>query len=162
MEETLNLILNEKLALIITGFISVYAALIALMFTLKKSRFIRKKTDKEYAFELLLKGNKQQTLNERSISLIYKRCISRKYEYISYIDFLESFLMYVRQKDEDGTLTQAMSIVIEPILEKEKTEKPFSNIKERERRILLAVETSANKGETTSLKNNLGLSFAYL
>jgi hypothetical protein len=155
MEETLNLIFNERLVLLFSLFISIYVALFALMITMRKSRYRREKSDKEYAYELLLKGNEQNTLNDGSISLIYKRCISKRYEHISYMDFLESFLMYVRQKDEDGTLTQSISKIIEPILEKEKIEKPFSNIKERERRLLLAVENSASKGETSSLKNNL-------
>lgn len=155
MEETLNLIFNERLVLLFSLFISIYVALFALMITMRKSRYRREKSDKEYAYELLLKGNEQKTLNDGSIFLIYKRSISRKYEHMSYMDFLESFLMYVRQKDEDGTLTQSISKIIEPILEKEKIEKPFSNIKERERRLLLAVENSASKGETSSLKNNL-------
>ena len=155
MEETLNLIFNERLVLLFSLFISIYVALFALMITMRKSRYRREKSDKEYAYELLLKGNDQKTLNDGSIFLIYKRSISRKYEHMSYMDFLESFLMYVRQKDEDGTLTQSISKIIEPILEKEKTEKPFSNIKETERRLLLAVENSASKGETSSLKNNL-------
>lgn len=155
MEETLNLIFNERLVLVFSLTIAIYSALFALMITMRRSRFRREKSDKVDAYELLLKGNEQQTLNEGSISLIYKRCISKRYEHISYMDFLESFLMYVRQKDEDGTLTQSISKIIEPILEKEKIEKPFSNIKERERRLLLAVENSASKGETSSLKNNL-------
>lgn len=155
MEETLNLIFNERLVLIFSGFISFYIALLALMFTMRKSRFRREKSDKVYAFELILKGIKQQTLTEGVISLIYKRCVSRKYERISYMDFLESFLMYVRQKDEDGALTHEVSDIIEPILKKEKAEKPFSNIQERERRILLAVEESAKNGEHASLKSNL-------
>ncbi|GEM_PF-3753240 len=155
MEETLNLIFNERLVLVFSLTIAIYSALFALMITMRRSRFRREKSDKVDAYELLLKGNEQQTLNEGSISLIYKRCISKRYEHISYMDFLESFLMYVRQKDEDGTLTQSVSKIIEPILEKEKIEKPFSNIKERERRILLAVENSASKGEISSLKNNL-------
>lgn len=155
MEETLNLIFNERLVLVFSLTIAIYSALFALMITMRKSRYRREKSDKEYAYELLLKGNEQKTLNEGSIFLIYKRSISRKYEHMSYMDFLESFLMYVRQKDEDGTITQSISKIIEPILEKEKIEKPFSNIKERERRLLLAVENSASKGETSSLKNNL-------
>lgn len=155
MEETLNLIFNERVVFVFSLTIAIYSALFALMLTMRRSRFRREKSDKVDAFELLLKGNEQQTLNEGSISLIYKRCISKRYEHISYMDFLESFLIYVRQKDEDGKLTQSISKIIEPLLEKEKIEKPFSNIKERERRILLAVENSASKGETSSLKNNL-------
>lgn len=40
-------------------------------------------------------------------------------------------------------------------MEKEKAEKPYPNVNERERRILLAIEDSANKGEFASINNNL-------
>lgn len=155
MEEFLRLFSDEKSALFISCFISSYAALLALLMTMRKSRMSRNKSNKEKVYELLLKGYEQKTLNGKAISLIYKREIARKFESISYIDFLESFLIYVRQKDEDGTLTNRISEIIDPILEKEKAEKPYSNIKERERRILLAIEDSANKGEHVSIKNNL-------
>ena len=103
----------------------------------------------------MLKGYEQKTLNGKALSLVYKKEIARKYDNLSYISFLESFLIYVRQKDEDGELTTKISNIIDPILEKEKAEKPYSNIKERERRILLAIEKSAQKGELTSVNNNL-------
>lgn len=155
MEEFFRQFSDERFVTLMTSFISAYIALFVFMITRMKSRKYRNRSDKEKAYELLLKGNEQQTLNDKAISLIYKREIARKYESISYIDFLESFLIYVRQKDEDGSLTNRISEIIDPILEKEKAEKPYSNIKERERRILLAIEESANKGEHVSIKNNL-------
>ncbi len=155
MEDIFSSLSNEKFILIFSSFISLYMAILAIMITHRKSRIHRNKSAKEKAYELLLKGNEQQTLDNCAISLIYKREIARKYEYISYIDFLESFLIYVREKDEDGKLTTKISAIINPILEKEKAEKPYSNVKERERRILLAIENSLGKGETSSLKNNL-------
>ena len=53
------------------------------------------------------------------------------------------------------SLTKRIEVLINPILEKERAEKPYPCVKERERRILLAIENSAAKGETASLKNNL-------
>ena len=151
MEGIFSSLDNERFILIFSGFISIYLALLVSMFTLMQRRKYRNKSTKEKAYELLIKGNEQQTLDNRAISLIYKR----KNDYISYVDFLESFLIYVREKDEDGKLTTEISAIINPILEKEKAEKPYSNVKERERRILLAIENSLGKGETSSLKNNL-------
>ena len=155
MEEIFSSLNNEKFIFIFSSFISIYLALLVFMLTLMQRRKYRNKSIKEKAYELLLKGNEQQTLDNCAISLIYKREIARKYDYISYVDFLESFLIYVREKDEDGKLTTKISAIINPILEKEKAEKPYSNVKERERRILLAIENSLGKGETSSLKNNL-------
>ena len=155
MEDFLKAFSDEKFVLLITGIISAYIAMVAFMLTIIRSRVYRKNSDKEKAYELLLKGYDQKTLNDKAISLIYKREINRKYEYISYVCFLESFLIYVRKKDEDGELTIQVSKIIDPILEKERAENPYSNIKERERRILLAIEESAKKAEFTSLNNNL-------
>ena len=146
---------DEKVFLLFTTALAMYVSMFVMMLTLRKRKSYRKRTDTERAFELLLKGNEQQTLTDNAIVLVYKRMIARKYEYVSYIDFLESFPLYVREKDEDGKLTNEISNIISPILEKEKAEKPYSNVKERERRILLAIENSLNKRETTSLKNNL-------
>jgi len=155
MEEFVSIFENDKIVLLLSGFISMYAALLLIMITRMKNRLYRKKSDTEKAYELLLKGYEHHTLNDKAISLIYKRKIARKYESISYIDFLESFLIYIRQKDVDGSLTNETSELIDSILEKEKAEKPYPNVNERERRILLAIEDSANKGEFASINNNL-------
>jgi len=146
---------DEKVFMLLTTALAMYVSMFVMMLTLRKRKSYRKRTDTERAYELLLKGNEQQTLTDNAIVLVYKRMIAQNYEYVSYIDFLESFLLYVREKDEDGKLTNEISNIIGPILEKEKAEKPYSNVRERERRILLAIENSLNKGETISLKNNL-------
>ena len=44
---------------------------------------------------------------------------------------------------------------ITPILDKEREEKPFCNINDRERRILLAIEDAVKKNETNSIKHTL-------
>lgn len=155
MNELIRTFGDEKYVLLSTVFISVYLALVVLMITRIKSRHYRIRTEKEKAFELLLKGFNQKTLNANAIYLIYKREVARKLESVSYVDFLESFLIYVRNKDEDGTLTKDVSGTIESILEKEQADKPYSNVKEREKRILCAIEESANKGENLAVKNNL-------
>ena len=155
MNELIRTFGDEKYVLLFTGFISVYMALVVLMITRIKSRHYRIRTEKEKAFELLLKGFNQKTLNANAIYLIYKREVARKFESVSYVGFLESFLIYVRKKDEDGILTKDVSGTIESILEKEQADKPYSNVKEREKRILCAIEESANKGENLAVKNNL-------
>ena len=146
---------EEKFVSLLTAFIAIYISMFALMLAKQKSRFYRTKSDREQAYGLLLKGIEHNTLNSNTIRLIYKRMIERKYEHITYLDFLESFVIFVRQEDNDGALTQRIEDLINPILEKERAEKPYPCVKERERRILLAIEDSATKGETTSLKNNL-------
>lgn len=158
MTETIESFGSERFVLLLTFFIAVYASIIALMLMytrLRKSRLHRGNSEKEKAYGLLLKGNEHNTLDNNAIRLVYKRMIERKYDYITYLDFLESFVIYVRQEDNDGSLTKRIESIINPILEKERAEKPYPCVKERERRILLAIEDSAAKGETVSLKNNL-------
>lgn len=155
MNEFIGQFSDEKIIMLITTVLGMYVTVFVMMATMMKRKTYRKRADKEKAYDLLLKGYKQQTLSDNAIFLIYKRMIAPRYDYISYVDFLESFILFVRQNDTDGKLTKAITEIINPILEKEKAEKPYSNVKERERRILLAIEKSLNKGETTSLKNNL-------
>lgn len=146
---------DEKIVLLFTCFIATYMSLLAMLLIKRKSRLYRDKNDKEKAYGLLLKANEHNTLDDNAIYLIYNRIIKRKFDYITYIDFLESFVIFVRQEDDNGALTKQIESIIKPILERERTEKPYTSVNERERRILLAIEDSAKKGETASLKNNL-------
>ncbi|MBO4874501.1 MAG: hypothetical protein J5542_04260 [Bacteroidales bacterium] len=129
------------------------ALLLFLLIFIISSSIVKK--NKENAYKLLIKGIEQETLGEQDIYLIYRQLLVNNKIDILYIDFLESFLLYVRQKDKDGVLTKKSTKITIPIIEKEKEKTTYSNIQERERRILLAIETSVNEGETTSLKNYL-------
>ena len=104
-------------------------------------------------YELLIKGIKQNTLDEDSISRIYKRCNEKLYSFFfvfnySYERFLDSFLIYVREKDEDGTLTKSAHELLDTIFEKIKDENPYSSVNERERRILLSIVDTMKKSKT--------------
>ncbi|MCR5036124.1 MAG: hypothetical protein K6A73_02240 [Bacteroidales bacterium] len=155
MDKFLMTLGDEKIVLLFTCFIATYMSLLAMLLIKRKSRLYRDKNDKEKAYGLLLKANEHNTLDDNAIYLIYNRIIKRKFDYITYIDFLESFVIFVRQEDDNGALTKQIESIIKPILERERTEKPYTSVNERERRILLAIEDSAKKGETASLKNNL-------
>ncbi len=140
-----------------TTFIVVMYILIVVMFvTLLSYKSKIKQTKKNEAYELIKKGIIQKTFeSDNDISLIYKKIILPYFENISYADFLESFLIYIRRKDDEGSQIVEMTNRIRPIIERERAEKPYTNIHDRERRILLAIETSAQKGEYNSIKNNL-------
>lgn len=106
-------------------------------------------------YELLLKGIKQGTIDEESIYLMYKRFNEYQYSIIFFYNvpyerFLESFLIYVREKDEDedGALTKNVTQILKPILEKIKDENPYANVNEGQRRILLSIEDTMKKSST--------------
>lgn len=122
----------------------------------KSKNWKREKMEKE-AFNLLKKGYEQHTLNEKAIRLIYDKFSLNLDDLNDYtfIKFLEEFLIYIRNEDTDGTLTNKIEELVNPILDKEKEEKPYANINEGERRILLAIEESASQNEVTSLKRHL-------
>ena len=139
--------------LYILFFIVYIFAFIALVYIIV-DKFFSKEYDIKKAYELLKKAHKQETLDSDAIFLIYKQQIEKKYD-ITYIDFLEKFLIYVRQEDNEGSLTKDVTPIINPLVLKAKEEKPYANLGDRERRIILAIEESFSKGEKVSLKNNL-------
>lgn len=124
-----------------------------------------KKVEKKN-FDLLIKRIKQQTMDEENVSRIYKRycddCISFLFvPFFSFERFLDSFLYYVGEMDVDGSLTTSVNSIINPILDKIKEENPYSNVNEKERRILLSINDTMKKSvnladsEKTAIKHNL-------
>lgn len=114
-----------------------------------------RETAKRKAYKLLLRGAIQETLYEDFIYNTYKHYIIKNEIKILYIDFIESFILYARQYDNDGVLTKKIADITNPIIEKEKSQIPYSNIPEREKRLLLAIENFAINRENIALKNSL-------
>ena len=134
---------------------ALYLMTIMLFFSNKRKRFKRIESIKDEAFALLLDRYEKKTLNAKSVRLIYKRKISENNLNLSYEDFLEEFILFITQKDENGQLTIGIEGIINPILEKEREVKPYPKLEDNERQLLLAIEAAAKDGESNSLKNNL-------
>ena len=118
-----------------------------------------KKSELESAYELLLKRYSQKTLDEKSINLIYSREIvsNNGMTSMSKLVFLESFLIYVTKNDndKDGALTKGITQIVDPLLEAERAEKPYPNVNDTERRILIEIEKSLDNGEFASIKSRI-------
>lgn len=151
MEKLHEYLTSGEWPLIISAVISLYIAFVLFLITHVKSR----KSKQKDAYNLIQKGIEEGTLdNDSDIFLIYKRLAQDDYHYNSYADFLESFLVHIRKNlDKDSILL--ISKRITPILNKEREEKPYYNIQDRERRILLAIEDAIKKNETNSIKHTL-------
>lgn len=122
-----------------------------IFYDLSKSKSHYRKSKQEDVYDLIKKGIEEGTLdNDSDIFLIYKKLA----QYNSYSDFLESLLIYIRKKIDKDTII-LVSARITPILDKEREEKPYCNIKDKERRILLAIEEAFKKNETNSIKHTL-------
>ena len=155
MEKLYGYIASDESTLIISTVISLYTAIVAFFLTYIKSKRHYRKSKQEDAYNLIQKGIEEGTLdNDSDIFLIYKRLAKGDYHNNSYADFLESFLVHIRKNFDKDTIL-LISKRITPILNKEREEKPYCNIQERERRILLAIEDAFKKNETNSIKHTL-------
>ena len=74
---------------------------------------------------------------------------------MTFLQFMESFIIYVREQDEDGLITKTVSELVVPIIEKEKDEKPYSYLEEKDRHLLLSIEDSARRNEPQSVSSHL-------
>lgn len=156
MEELFAFFESDKLWLMFTAVISVYIAFIFVYFTLVKSRRRLKYSRVREAYTLIIRGIEQGTLdNDSDVLLIYKKLVQTYSLSRSYMDFLESFLIYVRKTSEDKEIMLKIMQRINPILDKEREEKPYCNINDRERRILLTIEDAFKKNEINSIKHIL-------
>ena len=155
MEKLYEFFAGDGLTMIFTSIISLYTAIVVFFMTFVKSKRRYKKSKREYIYDLIKKGIEEGTLdNDSDIFLIYKKLAHGDYNYNSYTDFLESLLIYIRKNFDKDTII-LVSTRITPILDKEREEKPYCNIKDRERRILLAIEDAFKKNETNSIKHTL-------
>lgn len=143
--------LNDDITLIISFCImSMYLAMVLLFYTIKKKeRFNKNKT-----YQLISDGlNKDTIKNKNDLSLVFKSKVQKQLN-ISFCEFLESYLVHILE-NSDVEQTKKAKEIIEPIIAQEKVEKPYSNIKDRERRILLAIEKAASNNELNAIKDNL-------
>ncbi len=151
MEKIYEYFAGDEWIVILSSIISIYVAIVAFFMTYLKSKRHYRKSKQEDVYDLIKKGIEEGTLdNDSDIFLIYKKLA----QYNSYSDFLESLLIYIRKKFDKDTII-LVSARITPILDKEREEKPYCNIKDRERRILLAIEEAFKKNETNSIKHTL-------
>lgn len=155
MEKLFDYIAGDEWAFIISVAISLYSAIVAFYtINIRRKRHYRKSKQEE-AYDLIKKGIEEESFeNDDDIFLVYKKLAQGDYQYNSYADFLESFLIYIRKNSDKDTIL-LISKRITPILNKEREEKPYCNIKDRERRILLAIEDAFKKNETNSIKHTL-------
>ena len=106
------------------------------------------------AYNLLSKGQKQQTLNEEEVLFIYNQTF-KGCNKDSYDTFLEKILIRVRENDSDGKATSNFNTLLKPIIKKEKEDKPYLKVDEKERRVIQAIEDAAKNSENNSLRKNL-------
>lgn len=104
------------------------------------------------AHKLLLKGFEQNTIKqETDIEQIFDT-IDFSY---SYVGFLSSFIIFVRENDKDGVLTKSVSDYINPIIEKEREKEQFSGVEDNERSLLLAIRETVYNDEKRSFNRHL-------
>jgi hypothetical protein len=123
-------------------------------------------------FELLAKGVNHNNLDEEKIKLIHDQCKDGLFSIFYIIQypfelFIKEFMLYIMEKDEDGSLTNEVDNILKPLLEKIREENLYSNVNVREQKILLSIaktiKDSPNLADSvkTSIKLSLNnLAFA--
>ena len=147
--------IGNKEMILVTTFISMYLTVFAVYITWSLSKSRNRKSNIEKSYQLLLKGIEQKTLDAKSVFLIYNNQVANKYNGISFLQYLESFIIFVREQDENGNTTMVVTSLITPIMEKEREEKPYSYLDEKDRHLLLAIENCVKSNENHSLNNHL-------
>jgi hypothetical protein len=133
-------------------------------------RVEREKTANTKNFKLLMRCIDQDALDEMAILRIFKKRNEDLnhiiFNYIlnynlSYERFLESFLIFLISTDTIGAYHKKARNVIVPIIQRIKDENPYSNVNERERRMLLSIDDTTKKSpnltesEKAAIKHNL-------
>ena len=155
MEKLYEYLSGDDWIVILTTIISLYVAIVTFFMTYIRGKRHYRKSKRDSAYDLIKKGIEEGSFdNDAEIFLVYKKLAQGDEHYNSYADFLESFLIYVRKNVDKDTIL-IISRRITPILNKAREEKPYCNIKDRERRILLAIEDAFKKNETNSIKHAL-------
>ena len=146
----------------------IFLVLLVVEHTIIPKRNRRKITE---GFELLIKGVNHNNLDEEKILLIYDQCVDSLFSliYINYPFelFIKDFTYYVMKKDEDGSLTNDVDTILNPILEKIREENLYSNVNVREQSLLLSIAKTIKDNpnladsDKTSIKLSLNnLAFA--
>lgn len=155
MEKLYDYLTGDDWIVIFTTIISLYAAIVMFFMTYIRSKRHYRKSKREEAYDLIKKGIEEGSFdNDSDIFLVYKKLAQGEYRDNSYAEFLESFLIYIRKNSDKDTILR-ISKRITPILNKEREDKPYCNIQDRERRILLAIEDAFKKNEINSIKHTL-------
>lgn len=104
-------------------------------------------------FNQLISLKKRNTLTSDIIlDLFNQQYDANKY---SYIDFLKSFRLYVSKADIDEKNTNEILGLVNPIIEDQMKKEPFSGVNDAEKRLLEAIQGSANKNDYDGVKQNL-------
>lgn len=126
--------------------------IIVLCYVLIKREIKRRKTLNE-SYDLITKHFIEGTINYNRIELIYRRFVIPYYN-IPLIIFLERYMLYI-MRTQSSDFINSYGEQIENIIKEENTEKPFDGVEEHEKRLLILIEESAKRGETSSIPFNL-------
>lgn len=123
--------------------ISVVLGIMVSIITFYDSFIVGRKSNstKEEAFDLIISRYVDNVLDADFVRLIYEEKASKGLD-VSFEDFLKSFIIYVSKKEAGkGNTIDGIDKVVKPLILKEKTIKPYSNLEEEERQLLLSIDS---------------------
>ena len=123
-----------------------------LNYTLKK---YDKKFGKENFFKLLKNNLKHHLVNDKEDILVLLNSISREYEInYSFDSLLEDYIVSISKNENDGFQKDEYDLIKKMIMI-EKQEKPFNNVPEEEKRILISINECLKTNNLEPIKTNL-------
>lgn len=136
-------------------FVAVYVivALVVMYYLFGKSML--QDCEVKSVYKKLVKYHSRNILDAAAISLEYNQLLKNDY-HILYVDFLERFLIYIHENDLEKEQIISLTAIINPILQKSKEEEPYVYLDKQEKHLLIAIEKTAQHGETISLKKHMG------
>nr|WP_321405384.1 hypothetical protein [uncultured Carboxylicivirga sp.] len=110
-------------------------------------------TDK--LFKLLNTNFERELIKSKEDITVLLNSVSREYyKDFSLAPIIEDYIAHLSEKDDKGILEKNYELLKE-IIRKENEEKPFSNLPNEERRLLMAIDDSVKHNDINSIKFNL-------
>lgn len=140
---------------LISGYLCI---IVTYVYIINRRRVIRTKKEDERlqdAYEMLDRGFAENTFqDDDDIFLVYRKIITSHFS-ISYTDFLEYYIIYLRKRNTESGVIVNVSNKIKEIIKNENSKKPFEGVNDHERRLLMTIEEAAKNNEKTSIMSSL-------
>ena len=126
-------------------------------FILKFRRNLSRRKSLKSAFEIITSAYKDGLIEDSDdVLIIYEVRIHRIYEYYTFVEFLEQYLVYIQSQNEmDIDLRKSIRKDIRRIIKADQADKPFEGVEVFEKRILLAINECAKKNEPQAIRHML-------
>ena len=118
---------------------------------------IKREAGKEKIFNLLFNQFKHNLIDDKEDMILLINSISREYNSnYSLVSILEDYIVYISKNEyEDNNNLKNNYTLIKNIIASENEEKPFNNVPDDEKRILLSINENIKNSNLDSIRINI-------